>query len=76
MYNDSYSIEELLAELSQELGVAVGTANEVGRAVLTRYEVQSIIAKLYANKKTLPEGKNVVIGGEVAYQIGGFISWD
>lgn len=24
----------------------------------------------------LPQGENVVIGGEVAYKVGGFITWD
>lgn len=76
MYNDSYSIEELLAELSQELGLGVGTVNENGKAVFTRFELQAIIASVKHKFDTLPEGKNVVIGGQSAYQVGGFITWD
>jgi hypothetical protein len=74
MYNDSYSVEELLAELSQELGLEVGTVNEDGRAVLTRYELQAIIAKCHNN--ALQGDYRLTAEGDRVWAAGGFITYD
>lgn len=46
MYNDNYSMGELLAELKQLMGEQVGTALEDYTALLSWREVQLIIRKL------------------------------
>jgi hypothetical protein len=78
MHNDSYSVEELLAELSQELGLGVGTVNDDGRAVLTRYELQAIIAKLNAKcHNNAPQGDyRLTADGDRVWAVGGFITYD
>lgn len=46
MYNDHYSIQELLAELAQVMGAPVGTSQGDNTALLTHREVQSLISEL------------------------------
>ena len=46
MYNDHYSIQELLAELAQVMGASVGTSQGDNTALLTHREVQSLISEL------------------------------
>lgn len=46
MYNDHYSIQELLAELGQVMGASVGTSQDDNTALLTHREVQSLISEL------------------------------
>lgn len=48
MYNDNYSLEELVAELSQLLNEDIGTVS-AGLAVFTRHDIQKIISAF--NKK-------------------------
>jgi hypothetical protein len=46
MYNDHYSIQELLAELAQVMGATVGTSQDDNTALLTHREVQLLISEL------------------------------
>lgn len=46
MYNDNYSMRELLAELAQLMGEKVGTFQEDYTALFSWREVQLLISKL------------------------------
>jgi hypothetical protein len=51
MYNDNYSMQELLAELAQLMGEKVGTYQEDFTALFSWREVQLLIKKLNETRK-------------------------
>lgn len=67
---------DIMSEIHRLASRAQQKGNNDWKALDTLYWKLDAIADKVGEAGEAPQGENVVIGGEVAYKVGGFITWD